>query len=271
MTMDQNHLFTGSSVSGEAYEPLTGRWSRQIAPLFLDWIDTQTQSRWLDVGCGTGALIQALIDTTEPAEVVGIDSSSSFIAFARKQIRDPRVRYEVGDARMLPVASSQYDVVAAALLLNHVPPASQLTVVREMARAARIGGVIGAYVWDYREGFEPRARFWESATLLDEEAERFDERECYSICEPEALAKLFRNARINAIETAAIEIEARFTDFDDYWLPFLAGYGKASAYTLSLTPEKRQALRDHLRSTIVPDEDGSITMRVRTWAVKGVK
>lgn len=41
--------------SGDANERCMGRWSRQLAPRFLRWIDAPPGRRWLDVGCGTGA------------------------------------------------------------------------------------------------------------------------------------------------------------------------------------------------------------------------
>lgn len=43
-------------ASGDAYEPYVGRWSRLVAAKFLDWLDVGPQKRWLDAGCGTGAL-----------------------------------------------------------------------------------------------------------------------------------------------------------------------------------------------------------------------
>ena len=82
--MNQNP--TQLATAGEAYEPLTGRWSRLVAPRFLEWIDVSGQGRWLDVGCGTGALIQAILDAETPREVVGVDPSSAYIAYARRQI-----------------------------------------------------------------------------------------------------------------------------------------------------------------------------------------
>ena len=42
--------------SGDAYEPYVGRWSRLVARDFLQWLDQPESLRWLDVGCGTGAL-----------------------------------------------------------------------------------------------------------------------------------------------------------------------------------------------------------------------
>ena len=138
--MNQNP--TQLATAGEAYEPLTGRWSRMVAPRFLDWLDAGKNGRWLDVGCGTGALIQAVLDAEQPKEVVGVDPSSTYIAYARRQIADARVRYEVGDARALPVASNQYDAVVSGLVINVLPTAGQLSAVSEMLRAARRGGAV---------------------------------------------------------------------------------------------------------------------------------
>ena len=42
--------------AGDSYDLYMGRWSRQIAPKFLEWLDIPDDQDWLDVGCGTGAL-----------------------------------------------------------------------------------------------------------------------------------------------------------------------------------------------------------------------
>ena len=134
------------------------------------------------------------------------------------------MRYEVGDARALPVASNQYEAVDSGLVINVLPVEGQVGAVREMARSARRGGVVGAYVWDYAGGLAPRARFWEAAIALDPAAAALDERTRYPICQPDQLARLLRSADVHAVETGEVEIEAEFHDFDDYWLPFLSGY-----------------------------------------------
>ncbi len=267
--MNQNP--TQLATAGEAYEPLTGRWSRLVAPRFLDWIDAGSHGRWLDVGCGTGALIQAVLDAKQPREVVGVDPSSAYIAYARRQIEDPRVRYEVGDARSLPVASNQYDAVVSGLVINVLPSGGQLSAVREMLRAARRGGTVGAYVWDYAGGFAPRTRFWEVATALDPSAAEVDERTAYSICNPVQLERLFGSAGMNAVETGTVEILAEFHNFDDYWTPFLAGYGPASRYLLGLPAPARDELREQVRNTVAPDREAPFHLPIRAFSVRGVK
>src|SRR5262249_37189413 len=73
----------GLFTDGEAYERLMGRWSRLTGDIFLDWLDSPANLRWLDVGCGNGAFTAALIERCAPAEVVGLDPSESQIAYAR--------------------------------------------------------------------------------------------------------------------------------------------------------------------------------------------
>lgn len=262
---------TQLATAGEAYEPLTGRWSRLVAPRFLEWIDVSGNGRWLDVGCGTGALIQAILDVESPREVVGVDPSSTYIAYARRQIADQRVRYEVGDARSLPVASNQYDAVVSGLVINVLPAVGLPGAVREMVRAARRGGVVASYVWDYAGGMGPRARFWEAAIALDPSAATLDERSRYPICQPDLLQHLFRSAELHAVESGEIEIDAQFQHFDDYWRPFLAGYGPASAYLLALPLAEQEQLRDRLQTELAPDAASPFTLPIRALSVRGVK
>src|SRR4051812_2055732 len=90
-------------ASGARYEPFIGRWSRLVASEFLAWLTVPPGSRWLDVGCGTGALSQAIVAYAEPAAVTGVDPSPDYIAFARESLAVGYTRFLVGDAQHLPV------------------------------------------------------------------------------------------------------------------------------------------------------------------------
>src|SRR4030042_2679332 len=91
-----------TGASGAAYESYVGRWSRPVAQEFLAWLDVPTEGRWLDVGCGTGALSRIILEMASPKEVRGIDPSAGFVDYARKQVNHERARFELGDARALP-------------------------------------------------------------------------------------------------------------------------------------------------------------------------
>ncbi len=122
-------------ASGEAYEPYVGRWSRLVALKFLEWITVPPGSLWLDVGCGTGALTQTILQVAAPRAVKGIDAAESFITFVRGKITDNRATFRCGDAHALPVENATYDAVLSGLVLNFVPHPDQA--VTEMARAAK--------------------------------------------------------------------------------------------------------------------------------------
>src|SRR5829696_6884260 len=98
--------------SGGAYELYVGRWSRLVARQFVGWLAVPPSSRWLDVGCGTGALAQTVLEHAAPSEVVGTDPSVAYIALARARMDgDPRVHFEIGDAQALRAAAETFDVV----------------------------------------------------------------------------------------------------------------------------------------------------------------
>ncbi|GAB3403685.1 class I SAM-dependent methyltransferase [Flindersiella endophytica] len=56
---------------GGAYEAYVGRWSRTVAPEFVGKLGLPGGLRWLDVGCGTGALTAAVLAAGAPERVVG--------------------------------------------------------------------------------------------------------------------------------------------------------------------------------------------------------
>jgi SAM-dependent methyltransferase len=256
-------------ASGAAYEPYVGRWSRLVARALLGWLAVPPRSRWLDVGCGSGALSETILAVAEPGTVKGIDASAGYVAFARQQVRDERVRFEIGDAQALSEERASYDAVVSGLVLNFVPQPACM--VAEMARVTRPGGVVAAYVWDYAGQMQLMRHFWDAAAALDPAAQEFDEGQRFPLCQPDRLGDLFRQAKLEAVETRAIDVPTRFRDFDDYWAPFLGGQGPAPGYALSLSEERRAALRDRVRAGLPIAADGTIDLIARAWAVRGVR
>ena len=254
-------------AAGKLYEPYVGRWSRLVAKEFLQWLQLPAQLDWLDVGCGTGALTQAILQQTQPRSVTGIDPSAGFIDYAKAQISDTKVTFEVADAQSLPVQSARFDVAVSGLVLNFVP--KPLLAAQEMARAVRPGGVVAAYVWDYAGKMELMRYFWDAAVTVDPSASKLAEGLRFPICQPPALVALFSEAGLRDVQTHAIDVPMAFRDFDDYWNPFLGGQGPAPGYAMSLSEDHRGALRDRIRATLPTASDGPISLIARAWAVCG--
>jgi SAM-dependent methyltransferase len=256
-------------AAGAAYEPYIGRWSRLVARELVAWLAVPPGRRWLDVGCGTGALSQTILAVAAPGGVKGIDASAGFVAFAREQVRDERAEFQVGDAQALPDPPASYDAAVSGLVLNFVPQPDRM--VAEMARVARPGGVVAVYVWDYAGQMQLIRHFWDAAVALDPAARELDEGRRFPICHPDRLTELFRGAELAAVETRAIDVPTRFRDFDDYWSPFLGGQGPAPSYAMSLGEERRAALRERIRAALPAAADGSISLVARAWAARAVR
>jgi SAM-dependent methyltransferase len=254
---------------GGAYDAYIGRWSALVASEFLRWLDVPAGASWLDVGCGPGTLIEAIVREAAPRAVLGVDRSEGFIAHARAHLIDARARFEVGDALVLPVPDGVFDAVVSGLVLNFVQTPARM--IFEMVRGGRAGCIVALYVWDYADGMDLTRKFWRAARALDPGAAPLDEAERFRICAPEPLAAAFSSAGLDAVATHAIEVPMHFRDFDDYWSPFLGGQGPAPAYAMSLDEERRVALREELRETLPVASDGSIPLRARAWAVRGFK
>lgn len=250
-------------ADGDAYELYVGRWSRLVAREFLAWLAPEPRRRWLDVGCGTGALSAAILAECDPLEVVGVDRSEAQAGWAAAHIRDARARFVVADVAELPAITA--DVVVSGLALNFFPDAGAgLAAMRSRAP----GGMVAAYVWDYAGRMDLMRHFWDAAGEVDPDAAR-DEAARFPICHPDRLFALWQDTPLMEVSVQAIDVPTVFRDFEDYWAPFLGGQGVAPAYVMSLDEDRRRRLRDHLRDRLPVAPDGSISLTARAWAVRG--
>lgn len=250
---------------GSAYERYVGRWSRMVAPEFLLRLQMPAGLRWVDVGCGTGALAASILDRCSPSSVVGVEPSEGFLNTARANLAGRAELYQ-GTAKAIPLANASADVVVSGLMLNFVPDPQAALI--EMARVTGGGGTIAAYVWDYAGRMQFMRYFWDAAVALDPAAADRDEGSRFPLCNPSALTELFASVGFIEPEVWAIDISTPFTDFDDYWQPFLEGQGPAPAYALSLGELARMRLRDLVRERLPLQSDGSIPLIARAWAIR---
>lgn len=250
---------------GNPYERYVGRWSRRVAPKFLTWLQVPDGQRWLDVGCGTGALSATIIEQCLPALVTGVEPSEGFLNVARQSLPEEVTLY-LGNAAAIPLPDRTIDVVVSGLVLNFIPDLRRAF--SEITRVAIPGATFAAYVWDYAEKMELMRHFWDAAVALNPDAAKLDEGVRFPLCRPEALHAEVRAAGFCDIEVTAIEVETPFASFQDYWEPFLGGQGPAPAYAMSLEESARNKLRDRLQDSLPVQADGSLSLVARAWAVR---
>ena len=253
--------------SGAGYEGYVGRWSRRVAAEFIERLAVPAGRRWVDVGCGTGAVTQTILKLADPASVVGIDPSEAFVAFARSQVADARATFAIGDGADLPLPDACADAAVSGLVLNFVP--DPIAMLAEMRRVVRPGGSVAIYVWDYADGMEIMRHFWDAAIEQDAAVRDLSESLRFEICKPDPLRAAFRGAGLTEVDIDPIDVPTVFQDFEDYWRPFLMATAPAPRHVMSLPEHDREDLRRRLQSRLPTQDDGSIHLTARAWAARG--
>lgn len=98
------------------------------------------QPALLDVGCGHGLIHPFLCGREDSVRLTGIDIADSVVELARAQ--NPRVRYDVYDGARFPYPDDSFDLAFTICVLHHVAPNDRPTVLSEMRRVVRPGGLI---------------------------------------------------------------------------------------------------------------------------------
>lgn len=217
----------------------------------------------MDLGCGTGALTEAVLCRCAPRHVLALNPSEGFLAKARESVPDPRAEFRLRSAADLSsVPTNSRDVAVTGLVLNFIP--DRAVALCGLDRIVRPVGTIGFYVWDYPgDGIAFMRAFWKAAVALDSSARELNEDRRFPFCTREGLAALVEEVGLPAPEIAAVEAPSVFRDFDDYWTPFTLGAGPAPGYCASLAPEARERLRANLSESLPRRADGVIVLNTR--------
>jgi 2-polyprenyl-3-methyl-5-hydroxy-6-metoxy-1,4-benzoquinol methylase len=119
---------------------LIGRFKQRAAEL----VRRAAPRTILDLGCGEGFMIEALLDAGIDAQFTGIDLSETAIADAKARIGG-RANFEVIDARQLVDDGRSFDMVMMLEVLEHIPePAQMIPILRKLAT----GHVLLSVPWE---------------------------------------------------------------------------------------------------------------------------
>ena len=216
-------------IAGDAYDRYMGRYSRLLAPRLIACARIEPGMRALGEGM-----------------VAAADPSQALLAACAERV--PGADLRAAPAEQLPWPDGTFDAVLSQLVVNFLADAP--AGVGEMLRVVRPDGVVAACTWDYAHSDAP------------------DEGRVMRYCSRDDLAALWRSSGLNDVETAPLEIEAHYADFDDYWTPFTRGVAPGGAYCASLEPGQREALREGVYRRLGSPE-GAFTLPARAFAVRG--
>ncbi|MGY9018539.1 MAG: class I SAM-dependent methyltransferase [Alphaproteobacteria bacterium] len=250
------------------YDDFMGRWSRQVATQFLDWIEVERGLRWLDVGCGAGMLAQTVIKNCAPSSVTGADPLEKSIVAAKQHPDNKNIQLEIGDAQDLPFEDSKFDAVISGLMIKFVP--DKVKAICEMKRVVRPGSVIALYDWDMDSNMNTTRHFWEAVADIIPEREEDRTTDRTPMTEIDSIAKTFEAAGVKAVQQSTISFTTRFRNLDDYWNPITRNSQNVGRFYQTMTEEQQGAIHEQLKQSLPFADDGSISFESRAVAVKGI-
>lgn len=149
------------SRSIEQFDAWASRFDRRLGWAYsrssrhlLRLLDPPSGSSVLDVGCGTGILLEQLARLDRDLRLFGIDISSAMLEVARAKVTGGLLALQQGSASALPYSSLSFDLVTCTTSFHHYP--DFLLALSEMRRVLKPEGQL--LLFDpFTDGFARRA------------------------------------------------------------------------------------------------------------------
>lgn len=255
--MSEANLFLSPA---EHYDRFMGRYTPSLAAALADAAGVVEGQRVLDVGCGPGGLTAELAARTGAERVAAIDPASQFVAACAA--RNPGVDAREGIAEELPWKESVFDGALSCLVIGFMRDADRG--VREMARVTRPKGTVAICMWDIAGGGMTMLHiFWSVMGELHPNIPGEQRRP--GTWEGDIADRLER-AGLTGVTGGALNTNADYSGFDDFWDPLTLAVGPAGQALARLRPEEQAAVREGCR-TLVPE--GRFSLDARAWYAIG--
>jgi len=252
------------------YDQLMGRWSRKLAPNFIEFAGISEGERILDVGCGTGSLTFELAKHADLKEIQAIDFSPVFVAAAKSRNTDPRISIQQADATALPFDDGSFDRAMALLVLHFVPDASRA--IAEMRRVVRPGGVVAAVVWDHMGGMTGMRIVVDTLAAFSEGGRQLRDKYVFQpMTQPGEMRKAFVEQCLEQVEQNELLLRMDYLNFADFWAPFAGGEGSIGKFVGALAPDNLGPMTAAVRDAYEAGRpDGPRSFTSVAWACRGV-
>jgi SAM-dependent methyltransferase len=277
---DTKQAWHDSAVDQEArYDRIAEGYARWWAPVhrpatlgLLDEIAPAVDAgarTILDIGCGTGALLAALVTRWPHLTVIGVDVSAGMLGVAERELSTlpagvrSRISLRQGSADHLPVAEGTADIAVSAFVYQLVP--SRHRALLEARRALSPGGVVAYVTWLAGGRFAADDAYdaaLEAAGLEPEDRDAgHDEPE-----RPSTLAAQLRRAGFAGAIARTGELDHQFTP--QGYLAFVARFDDEDRFA-SLAAHDREALEADLLARLDALGQDRLRMRLPIAYVRG--
>lgn len=249
-------------VDDAVYDRFMGRYAAELAPRFADFARIGTAERVLDVGAGTGALTAELVDRVGASRVAAAEPSAEFTAGLRRRM--PELEIRQAPAEDMPWADGSFDAVLAQLVISFVADGTAAT--GEMARLARLGGVVALCMWD-EDGLDlapPLRAARQVVAPADTPPPALPHRS------EAALRRLLTEAGLRQVETATLTVRSEYASFEEYWDAARAMRGPDSAWMVDLDERRLTPGREAARAAL-GSPAGAFVLEGRAAAARGVR
>lgn len=231
-----------------------------IAAGLVDALEPVPGERWLDIGCGRGAVLLDAAERVAPASAVGLDIAPAMVASARERAEErglTTVTTFVDDAQAPAYADGPVDVVSSSLVLFFLTdPAAALTAWRALLRP---GGRIGVTTFG---GTDPRWHevdevFSQFLPPLMQDARTSGNRGPFA--SDAGMEELLSGAGYAQVRTVTAQVPVRFADAQ-HWYDFSWSTGQRAMW-LAVPEVSRAEVRAECERRLLAHAaaDGSVT------------
>lgn len=223
----------------DAYDEFMGRYSTQLARVFVNEIPLNHGDAVLDLGCGPGALTRELVSAVGAANVSAIDPSPPFLEAC--VARYPGVTGEVARAEEIPFDKGAFDAVLSLLVIHFVGDLDKAG--KEIMRVTKHGGHVAVCAWvaDEMDLISNLRRSIASAAVVAEPPVRVNEFE-----QDGSLAEYLESIGLEQVEESRLSVSSTYPDFEAMWQTYLLGVGPQGPWMLQLPEDARSAIRSAL-------------------------
>ncbi|MBE6049089.1 MAG: class I SAM-dependent methyltransferase [Clostridium sp.] len=118
---------------------IKGEHAKKLYKTLMDKIKDENFKTVLDVGCGTGNMLNMIINKYNDVEAYGIDISDKMLLKAKEKLGD-RAYLTLGDSENLPYKDDKFDLIMCNDSFHHYP--NPVNVLKEFHRVLKSGGVL---------------------------------------------------------------------------------------------------------------------------------